>query len=75
MLTFGAISDRLSEWRVPCLLYLGAADVDFLEQARRAGDEIPGAEFVALDDLDHLAAHFEADRIVPAVVRTLRENS
>ena len=69
MLTFGAISDRLSEWRVPCLIYLGAADVDFLEQARRAAAEIPNAEFLALDDLDHLAAHFEAERVIPAIVR------
>ena len=57
---------------MPCLIYLGAADVDFLEQARRAADEIPNAEFFALDDLDHLAAHFEAERVIPAIVRTPR---
>lgn len=57
------------------VIYLGAGDVDFIEQARRAAGEIPNAEFVALDDLDHYGAHFEAERVVPAVLRTLRENS
>lgn len=72
MVASGDISTRLHEWRMPCLVYLGASDGDFLAQARRAADEIPGAEFVGLDELDHLAAHYEADRIVPAVLRTLR---
>ena len=72
MLTSGAISNRVSEWKVPCLVYLGAGDVDFLDQARRAASEIPNAEFLALDDLDHLAAHFEAELVIPAILRTLR---
>ena len=52
------------EWRVPCLIYLGAGDEDFFDQARRAAAEIPNAEFVGLDALDHLAAHYDcrADR-------------
>lgn len=75
MLTQGAISDDLRTWRVPCLIYLGAGDIDFIEQARRAADEIPNAEFVTLDELDHYGAHFEADHVVSAVLRTLRENS
>ncbi|HSK16698.1 MAG TPA: alpha/beta fold hydrolase [Gaiellaceae bacterium] len=70
----GPISDDLTRWRVPCLLYLGAGDLDFVEQARRAAEEIPNAELVELDELDHLGAHFEVERVVPAVVRTLREN-
>lgn len=72
MVTSGDIATRMHEWRVPCLIYLGASDGDFLAQARRAAAEIPDAEFVALDELDHLAAHYEADRVVPAVLRTLR---
>lgn len=75
MLEQGAISDELRGWQVPCLVYLGAGDVDFFEQARRAADEIPDAEFVALDELDHYGAHFEADRVIPAVLRFLRRNS
>jgi pimeloyl-ACP methyl ester carboxylesterase len=75
MLTQGAISEDLRRWQVPCLIYLGEGDVDFVEQARRAADEIPNAEFVALEELDHYGAHFEAESVVPAVVRTLREHS
>ena len=74
MLTQGAISSDLRKWRLPCLIFLGAADVDFFEQARRAAGEIPNTEFVALDDLDHYGAHFEAESVLPAVLRTLREN-
>ena len=72
MLLEGPLSDDLRKWKVPGLIYLGAGDVDFLEQARRAAEEIPTAEFLALDELDHISAHFEAERVVPAVLRTLR---
>jgi pimeloyl-ACP methyl ester carboxylesterase len=72
MLTQGAISDDLAKWRIPCLVYLGAADVDFVDQARRAADEIPDAELVALDELDHIGSHYEAEQVIPAVLRTLR---
>ena len=75
MLASGDLSTRLHEWRMPCLIYLGASDGDFLAQARRAAAVIPYADFVGLDELDHLAAHYEADRIVPAVLRTLRDVS
>ena len=75
MLTQGDISGDLSAWSVPCLIYLGAGDADFFEQARRAADEIPNAEFVGLEGLDHLGAHFMSERIIPAVLRTLRSAS
>jgi pimeloyl-ACP methyl ester carboxylesterase len=71
----GAIPKNLRSWRMACLIYIGAGDEDFIEQARRAADEIPNAEFLALDDLDHYGAHSEADRVIPAVLRTLRANS
>ena len=74
MLASGDLSARLDEWLVPCLVYLGAGDEDFYEQARRAAAEIPNAQFVGLDELDHLAAHFSADRIVGEVTRFLRSN-
>jgi pimeloyl-ACP methyl ester carboxylesterase len=72
MLTQGDIADDLSAWHVRCLIYLGAGDADFFEQARRAAGEIPNAEFVGLEGLDHLGAHFMSERIVPAVLRTFR---
>ncbi len=75
MLASGDLSARLDEWRLPCLIYLGAGDEDFYEQARRAAAQIPDAEFVGLEQLDHLAAHFAADRIVAEVIRFLRDNS
>jgi pimeloyl-ACP methyl ester carboxylesterase len=72
MLEHGTVAPSLATWRFPCLLYLGTGDVDFLAQAERAAAEIPHAELVALADLDHYGAHFEADEVVPAIVRTLR---
>jgi pimeloyl-ACP methyl ester carboxylesterase len=75
MLASGDLSTRLHEWRVPCLIYLGVGDGDFFTQAQQAAAEIPDAEFVGLDALDHVSAHYEADRILPAVIRTLRTNS
>lgn len=38
---------------MPCLIFLGAGDVDFLKQARLAADEIPDAEFLSLASHDH----------------------
>ena len=75
MLEQGDISSDLRAWSVPCFIYLGAGDADFFEQARRAADEIPNAEFVGLEGLDHLGAHFMSERIIPAVLRTLRSAS
>lgn len=75
LLTGGDISTDLRSWRVPCLIYMGAGDADFVDQARRAAEQIPGAEFVALDALDHLGAHYESERVIPAVLRTLRSAS
>lgn len=72
MFTQGDISGDLSTWRVPCLIYLGAGDADFFEQARRAAGEIPNAEFIGLEGLDHFGAHYMSERIIPAVLRTLR---
>jgi pimeloyl-ACP methyl ester carboxylesterase len=69
----GAISNDLGAWRVPCLIFLGAADADFLDQARRAASEIPNAEFISLVDSDHYQAHTrQEDVVIDAVLRTLR---
>jgi pimeloyl-ACP methyl ester carboxylesterase len=69
----GAISEDLGRWRVPCLIFIGAADADFLDQARRAAEEIPKAELIVLGEADHYAAHMSQDEVVvDAVLRTLR---
>jgi pimeloyl-ACP methyl ester carboxylesterase len=69
----GAISADLRRWRVPCLIFIGAADVDFLEGARRAAEEIPGAELLVLEEADHYAAHMSQDEIlIDAALMTLR---
>jgi pimeloyl-ACP methyl ester carboxylesterase len=69
----GAISDDLGAWGIRCLIVVAAGDVDFYEQARRAADEIPGAGFLALEELDHLGVDTaQVDPVLPAVLRTLR---
>ena len=69
----GAISTDLGRWRVPCLIFIGAADADFLEGARRATAEIPDAELLVLEEADHYAAHMSQDEIlIDAALRTLR---
>jgi len=51
-------------------------DVDFLDQARRAAEEIPNAEFLLIGGTDHLGVDTsEIDPEMPAVLRTLRETS
>jgi pimeloyl-ACP methyl ester carboxylesterase len=71
----GDISEDLRAWEVRCLIYVGASDVDFREQARRAASEVPNARFVSLEDLEHVSAHLtRADRLLPAILETLRGN-
>ena len=75
MVAEGAISEDLRTWRVRCLIYVGAADIDMIDHARRAADEIPNAKFISLEGLDHVGAHLaEVDPIPPAVLSTLRGN-
>jgi pimeloyl-ACP methyl ester carboxylesterase len=69
----GTISADLGRWRVPCLIFIGAADADFLDGARRAAEEIPGAELLVLDDADHYAAHMSQDELlIDAALAVLR---
>jgi pimeloyl-ACP methyl ester carboxylesterase len=69
----GAISADLGRWRVPCLIFIGAVDADFLEGARRATQEIPDAELLVLEEADHYAAHMSQDEIlIDAALTTLR---
>jgi pimeloyl-ACP methyl ester carboxylesterase len=71
-LSEGAISTDLRAWRVRCLIFAAIGDTDFYEQARRAADEIPSAEFISVEEHDHLGAHLQPDRVLPAILRTLR---
>ena len=72
----GAVSGSLGEWRVRCLICVAADDVDFFDQAKRAADEIPNAEFVSIGGTDHLDVDTaRVDPVLPAVLRTLRGTS
>jgi pimeloyl-ACP methyl ester carboxylesterase len=72
----GAISADLGRWQVPCLIFIGAADADFLQGARRAAEEIPDAELLVLEEADHYAAHMSQDELlVDAALRTLRRGA
>jgi pimeloyl-ACP methyl ester carboxylesterase len=69
----GPISRDLTTWGVRCLIVAAAEDVDFHDGARRAADEIPGAVFLEMRDVDHLGMDTaDADPVLPAVLRTLR---
>lgn len=72
----GPISDDLGSWRVRCLIFIGKGDLDFAEQAERAAEEIPSAEFMSMVDSDHFRAHTQQqDEVLEAVLRMLRANS
>jgi hypothetical protein len=69
----GAITAGLGRWEAPCLIFIGAADADFLEGARRAAEEIPDGELLVLEEADHYGAHTTQDDVViDAALRTLR---
>lgn len=72
----GAVSDRLDEWRVRCLICAAEDDVDFFEPARRAAGAIPGARFVSIAETDHLG--LDSAPLGPvrdAILETLRGSS
>ena len=75
-MTEGAISDDLGAWDVRCLICVGVEDADFFDQARRAAEEIPNAEFIPIEATDHLGVDtVEMDPILPSVLRILRATS
>jgi pimeloyl-ACP methyl ester carboxylesterase len=49
---------------VPTLLYAGSAD-PIHDAARQSASEIPGAEFVSLPGLGHIAAMCRSDLVLP----------
>lgn len=72
----GAISEDLGAWNLPCLICVAAGDVDFFDQARRAAEAIPNAEFVSIEGQDHLGMDTaRIDPVLPAILRTLRAGS
>ena len=72
-LSEGAVSEDLGGWDVRCLVCVAAEDVDFFDQARRAAEEIPRAEFISFEGMDHLGMDTAAvDPVLPSVLRTLR---
>jgi pimeloyl-ACP methyl ester carboxylesterase len=68
----GAVSEDLRSWRIPCLIFVGADDADFHDQARRAATEIPDAEFISIAAQDHLGAHLGHDPVTGPVLRLFR---
>jgi len=67
----GSISEDLSRWNVPCLIYAGEED-EMHENAARAAAEIPGATFVSLPGHTHFSAVEVADQLLPRVLELLR---
>ncbi len=66
-LTEGRVSQDLSRWRLPCLIYVGAED-EMRDDARRAAAEIPGARFLSLPGHTHYSAPDEVDALLPHVL-------
>ena len=67
----GALSQDLTKWKVPCLIYAGAED-EMHENAARAAAEIPGAVFVSLPGHTHFSAERVADELLPHVLELFR---
>lgn len=69
----GPVSADLSAWRVPCLIYMAVGE-DMFDNAQRAANEIPTAQFLALEGHTHLSAPYEFEQVLPAI-RALFANS
>jgi len=63
----GPVSEDLTAWSVPCLIYAGADD-PMHDSAERAAAEIPGATFLSLARRTHLSAADEVNGVLPHVV-------
>jgi pimeloyl-ACP methyl ester carboxylesterase len=69
--TEGPISRDLTRWRLPCLIYVGAAD-EMHDDAERAAAEIPTATFLSIPGHTHISAPDEVDELLPHVFDLLR---
>jgi pimeloyl-ACP methyl ester carboxylesterase len=70
----GPISQDLTKWTVPCLIYAGEED-EMHANAARAAAEIPGARFVSLPGHTHFSAERVADQLLPHVLELFRAAS
>jgi len=71
----GPIAENLATWDMHCLIFLGNADVDFYDLARRAANEIPNAEFFSEQAKDHIESHqSQGESLIDAVLRTLHSD-
>jgi pimeloyl-ACP methyl ester carboxylesterase len=70
----GPISQDLTRWKTPCLIYAGAED-EMHENASRAAAEIPGAVFVSLPGHTHFSAERVADELLQHVLELFRSAS
>ena len=59
-------SDAIGNIAVPTLIYAGSAD-PVHNPAQQAASKIPGAQFVSLPGLNHVAPYFRTDLILPLV--------
>jgi pimeloyl-ACP methyl ester carboxylesterase len=67
----GAISEDLSKWDIPCLIYAGSED-EMHDSASRAAAEIPGARFLSLTGHTHFSVERVAEVLYPAVRELFR---
>ena len=59
-------SDVVRTIAVPTLIYAGSAD-PIHDPARQTASAIPGAQFVSLPGLNHVAANYSSDLVLPQV--------
>jgi pimeloyl-ACP methyl ester carboxylesterase len=67
----GNISQDLTRWDLPCLIYAGEND-EMHDKAARAAAEIPGASFVSLPGHTHFSAERVGDELLPRVTELFR---
>jgi pimeloyl-ACP methyl ester carboxylesterase len=67
----GPVSNDLTTWRVPSLIYVAEAD-DMYENAKQAAEEIPTASFLSLPGHTHFSANEAVQELLPQVLSQLR---
>jgi pimeloyl-ACP methyl ester carboxylesterase len=67
----GSVSQDLTKWNVPCLIYAGEED-EMHENAARAATEIRSATFVSLSGHTHFSAERVSDQLLPRVLELFR---
>lgn len=67
----GRISQDLSRWRIPCLIYAGKDD-EMHDLAARSAQEIPTATFLSLAGHTHFSAERVGEELLPRVQELFR---